>query len=339
MHISDRAGNLRPLRAGLVLLGLHAVLGAGVGAASDGGVTLYRDPDFQGAHQTFTLDVPDLGLSDDSVSSLRLAAGCRVTLYGDADFLGPAFTTTTDIADLAQTPIGDDALSSLKIDCDAPHRSDHRVPAAQRAQADRLDAPDRLERGEGVRIYEHRDFQGTSELFAGADDDLGDNPIGADSASSVQVAKGCQVTLYRDGGFQGTSVTITRDTMDLGSTPLGDEAASSLQVVCRHRPPAVYATRLYHGDGVMLFDNKHFLGRYEILAGDDPDLSDNAIGDDSASSVRLAPGCRAVLYREPDFQGASYTAVADVPDLAHTPIGNDALSSIEVTCRGDGSKD
>lgn len=333
MRISAPAESLRPLRAGLVLLSLLTPLSAGVAASSEKGVTLYRDSGFQGPHQTFTVDVPNLGLSDDSVSSLRLAVGCQATLYRDTDFQGTAFSTTSDIPDLAQTPIGDDSLSSMKIDCQGPRRSDHRVAADQRGQAERL------ARGEGVRLYEHRDFQGASELFAGADDDLGDNPIGADSASSVQVAKGCQVTLYQDSQFQGPSVTITRDTMDLGSTPLGDDSLSSLQVVCRHRPPPAYPTRLYRGDGVMLFDNKHFLGRYELLTDDDPDLSDNGIGDESVSSVRLAPGCRAVLYREPDFQGASYTAVADVPDLGHTPVGNDALSSIEVTCRDGGSKD
>jgi hypothetical protein len=81
--------------------------------------------------------------------------------------------------------------------------------------------------GEGVTIYRHADFAGTSQAVNHDVVDLGkvegpcsrgeegEQPTWSDCMSSVQVAPGWTVTLYRDREYKGTSVTLTADSPNL----------------------------------------------------------------------------------------------------------------------------
>jgi len=98
----------------------------------------------------------------------------------------------------------------------------------------------------------------------------------------------------------------------------------------------VYAFNQFHSQGyrdaVTLYNEADFRGRDETFHGPVRDLGGTRIGSDSATSIRVAPGCRAVLYRDRDFRGPSTVVTGDVSSLKFTPVGNDSVSSIEVDC-------
>lgn len=192
----------------------------------------------------------------------------------------------------------------------------------------------------GVTLYRDVGFSGESETFNDGDEvrALSGRAIGNDSVSSLRVDHGCRVTLYADDDFRGEAVTLDDDVADLRSTSFGHDRASSLTVECR-RPgwyggPAVEAPDWGGRRGVALYSDEGFGGREEVFVGDDADLRDNAVPQDSASSVRVAPGCRAVLYEDTDFRGAATLVTESASSLRDTEVGNDRVSSLEVRCDG-----
>ena len=80
---------------------------------------------------------------------------------------------------------------------------------------------------EGIVIYVHADFTGTSQAVNHDVSDLdnvegpctgaeeGERPTWGDCMSSLRVVPGWTVTLYRDREYKGTSVTLTADAPNL----------------------------------------------------------------------------------------------------------------------------
>ena len=81
--------------------------------------------------------------------------------------------------------------------------------------------------GEGITIYIHADFVGTSQSLNMDVPDLakvegpcsrgeeGEQPTWSDCVSSIRVNDGWSATLYRDREFKGDSVTIMSDAPSL----------------------------------------------------------------------------------------------------------------------------
>ncbi len=87
------------------------------------------------------------------------------------------------------------------------------------------------------------------------------------------------------------------------------------------------------GSGVVtLYADKDFTGGSERFQAADPDLSDNPIGNDSASSVRVASGCQVRLFEDADYGGRELKLNASVESLRGLPVGNDAVSSLKIVC-------
>lgn len=144
-------------------------------------VTLYEHAGFEGASKTFTTgsyDMSELGIPNDSLSSVRVSAGCMVTLY-EHDFEGASRVLTHDRGEL---PDFNDTVSSLSV-----------KPACT------------------VTLYEHADYQGASKTLGVGDQDLPDLGIPNDSLSSVRVSPGCMVTVY-EHGWSGDYRVLTQDT-------------------------------------------------------------------------------------------------------------------------------
>ena len=85
--------------------------------------------------------------------------------------------------------------------------------------------------------------------------------------------------------------------------------------------------------GVTLYKHGEFHGPSETFYEDDPDLSDNAIGNDTVSSVRVDPGCEAVLFEHSEYRGRSTTLDYEAERLWFTEVGRDEISSLKVSCR------
>lgn len=92
-------------------------------------------------------------------------------------------------------------------------------------------------------------------------------------------------------------------------------------------PPAVAA-------GMTLYAEPGFGGTGESFFASDPNLTDNPIGNDAVSSLRIRPGCLATLFGEIDFQGASIHVADDLVNLRDTKIGNGSVSSVKLQCPG-----
>ena len=217
---------------------------------------------------------------------------------------------------------------------------------------------------DGVTLFSDVHFAGRSETFNGDIRGLRGTIIGNDRASSIAVPGGCLVTLYRDARFRGPSVTVRHDIADLRATRVGNDQVSSLTVDCYgegrgddryddgrhgddhhgdghhgdgHHGDGHHGDG-HHGDGwrqggVTVFANARFRGRRESFSYDDPDLRDNRIRQDTISSIRVAPGCRAVLFADVGFRGAVTVVSGDDPNLRYSEVGNDRVSSIQVDCR------
>jgi hypothetical protein len=159
------------------------------------------------------------------------------------------------------------------------------------------------------------------------------------------------VTLYRDRFLHGPSQTFHDDVPDLRYTGLGSRRASSIFV-----PPGCVA---------VLYEKPGFRGRRTEFRAPDNDLSNTAVGEDNASSLRVncrnsgpethhpdwhedrpdrpgpppRPGYRpppeqargVVLYRDREAHGPSQFFDHDVPDLDRTRFGSRLASSIDVS--------
>lgn len=88
--------------------------------------------------------------------------------------------------------------------------------------------------------------------------------------------------------------------------------------------------------GVTLFEHSDFAGTSQSFSADVARLSGTAIGNDRASSVRVAPGCTATLYQDVDFRGPATVLHSDFARLTGTEVGNDAVSSLRVDCTARG---
>ncbi len=94
-------------------------------------------------------------------------------------------------------------------------------------------APDHLPTPAGsVTLYEHGWFGGCGDTFYRGDENLSDNLIGNDRASSIKVAAGCTATLYQHSGYRGTKTVLNADSDNLSTTKVGNDSVSSLEVSC-----------------------------------------------------------------------------------------------------------
>jgi len=144
-----------------------------------------------------------------------------------------------------------------------------------------------------------------------------------------------------DGGESPPPVTLPEDDPPSGKPPPEEtapseqpagglvitEPAAAGRTLIGARSPAEPAVR-----GAVVYLYGDFQGRSETFSGDDPDLADNLIGDDAASSVRVAPGCRVLLFRNSGYQGRETLLTADAASLGDTEVGDGEASSIQVRC-------
>ncbi len=129
--------------------------------------------------------------------------------------------------------------------------------------------------------YVDRFYQGgPSTRFWHEDKNFGDNPIGHDNASSMQIRPRttlCDgelgVYLYEQTNYRGRCWRFTDEMRDLGESYVGDNAASSIRFFGDYR--------------ATLFADKSLAGTASTFTADDPDLSSDAVGSDRASSIGI----------------------------------------------------
>lgn len=179
-------------------------------------VVLFADQNYEGASSRLEegrYDLEQLGLANDSVTSVRVAPGYKVTLYSNRGFAGTSKTIITDTSFVADF---NDATSSVvveKVCVGNPPMASFGTPPSP--------AP--------VVLYRNENFGGSEQWFKeGSFDQNQLSWVGNNTVSSLRVHPGYSVTLYKDSGFRGESITFTGDASFVGSG--FNDTTSSLRV-------------------------------------------------------------------------------------------------------------
>lgn len=185
-------------------------LRVGTFAPRQGEVALYQDMNYQGRCWLFSADVSDFrafeGLND-QVSSVRIGPNTAVTLFEHVDFRGRSQTFQGDFPWLADTSLGNDVASSLRLS--------GRMGALSPRH---------------VALYEHYDFQGRVWQFNADVTDFRVFEGLNDQVSSIRVGPNTTARLYEHVGMQGRSQELSKDTPNLSVTSVGNDTTSSLVV-------------------------------------------------------------------------------------------------------------
>lgn len=231
-----RTPPLRTLLSGLLLA---ATVGTAPGARAQG-VTLFRDRDLHGPHQTFFDDVPDLKYSqfgNRRASSIAVPPGCTAILYALPHYQGSSAVFRDDDNNLRNTAVGEDTASSLRVNCRGhypgwrPHYGerppDAHEPGPLPGWSSHWPANQR-----GAMLYRDRDGRGPSQFFNRDVPDLERTRFGARMASSVDVSPGCVLSLFEGPFYKGRRTEFRERDNNLKNTPVGEDSVSSLRIRC-----------------------------------------------------------------------------------------------------------
>ncbi len=231
-----------------------------------------------------------------------------VTLYQGGHFRGHSQTFYGDVSTLRGSYVGNDHTSSVSVP-----------------------------RGCRVTLYRHHDFTGPAVTLRHDVPDMRYTAVGNDEVSSLSVdCRGGRRGGYgRDGRTRDHGDGYYRD----GGSYRGDghyRGDGQNRGDGHYRGDGGYygnGHRGRHQRGVTVFAAGGFGGVRELFTWDDPDLRDNRIRQDTISSVKVSPGCRAVLFEHAGFRGRATVVESAVDNMRYTTVGNDRVSSIQVDCR------
>ncbi len=260
-------------------------------------VSVYIDPNFQGG--CITKDIGDyssptaIGLPNDSISSVRIGGGAKATLCRDDGFSNTCEDFTSDDGDLSNNSVGDNQVSSMRVQGGQPTTGCSPSPMQ-------------------VAFFVDSNYNGTCIIRT-----IGDygspSAIGLpnDSISSLRVGLHVKVMICRDDNFSNTCEWYENDDNDLSNNSIGDNQVSSARVISRGH--------------VALCDNTNYGGEcHWYYAGDTGinyyNMPDQGFNDRAES-----------IYYEPGYEGqyhvVAYTDVNQSGALLHTDNSIASLSS------------
>ena len=199
-------------RSWLVFLLLLTCLPPGFGLAQfGGGVTVYKDPDFNGQSVSIRDDEPDLrgsGMSDE-ISSIRVPRGQAWEICQDVGYGNRCQVITVSISDLKS--IGwDDRISSIRR---------ARVGGGSKG----------VGTTRAFTVFTNADFEGESASFRNDEPDLQGYGLN-DQISSIQIPPGQTWEVCQDAKFGNRCQVISRSISNLGSIGWDDRISSLRRV-------------------------------------------------------------------------------------------------------------
>ncbi|MEM9554723.1 MAG: beta/gamma crystallin-related protein [Acidobacteriota bacterium] len=253
------------------------------------------------------------------------AARAGVTLYDEEGFRGLDETFTVDVDNLGRTRIGNDRARSVS-----------------------------LARGCRAILYSDAGYRGESVTLTREVSSLDRTPVGLDRVSSLRVdcRRGSwddswSDDRYGDDRYRDDRSRDRYDDRDRDRSGWNDPWSDD-RYGDRHRDghggwddpwsdgrgSGGWGSEWQGRRGVIVYTDAGYRGRSEIFVQDIDDLRRSRVGNDSISSIRVAPGCQATLHETIRFSGRSMVIERDIPNLSGTRIGNDVASSLTVRCRG-----
>ena len=262
--------------------------------------SLFFDSNFSGPCVTRRLgDYPNsiaVGLPNDSISSIRIGTNAQAFVCRDDYYGGRCQIVTGDIADLFNQPVGNDQISSLKVQRRGPATS--RVPGANQASF----------------------FVGVK--FAGQCVSLGFGDYSIyplfglpnDSISCIRVASNAQAFVCPDECFGSQRQLITGHVVDLSPQPIGNEQISSLNV----RPPRSPHSCTPAPSQAAFFVDARFSGACVFLnPGIYPTAAVFNLPNDSISCMRVGSNVQVLVRCDDQFAGVCQDLTGDLPDVSN----------------------
>ncbi|OBZ16443.1 Vps62-related protein [Bacillus sp. FJAT-26390] len=168
-----------------------------------------------------------------------------------------------------------------------------------------------------VTAYRDGNFTGVTQDFeAGLFNVAQLSTVGNDKISSIKIAPGYRVTLYKDSNFSGSYKVLYADTAWVDD--LNDETSSmKVEWIGAVRMP------------VTAYSNSPYGGLEQAFGVGDHDWAElqGGVGNDSISSIRIAPGYKVTLYQNANFSGGTKVLTADA---IYVGDFNDDVSSLKV---------
>lgn len=162
------------------------------------GVVVYKDTDFRGKSKVLTegrYNINEMGIDNDSLSSLRVDKGYQATLFEHDDYRGKSVIYTSDSPDVGKF---NDKTSSIIVE---------KIPVCT--------------------IFERENYQGKRQNLKEGRYNLTDLEIGNDTLSSIRVKDGYTVTLYASRNYQGEKREYKNNHEYVGTF---NDKASSIEV-------------------------------------------------------------------------------------------------------------
>ena len=282
-----------------------------VPARAQGGVEAWTEGDFRGERVVLLQDLADLSshpVLAKGLGSVDVPGGCTVVLFANPGFTGATAVLTGKNARV-EPPGHEGRVGSILV---------HWHTAG-------VESPSPMLRNDGIILFSEADYRGTSEIFEEDDSNLANNTITGTGVKSVRVPSGYRVTLFEKKRFRGEFAVLAEDRTRADLADLGLKSLGSLMVSWMDTSvPEAQRRR------VLLYEDKHFEGKEEAFFTDDPDLRDNAIGSNRASSIRIPEGCTVLLYGERYYRGIAVELSASLGDLRNSVVGDDQVSSIRI---------
>jgi hypothetical protein len=272
---------------------------------AQGKVILYKDKNFRGTVREITTNVGNLSNSpwyfNDQVSSLKLEGITSIAVYDLENFGGTCETITKNMADLGDSFIGNDKITSIKINADCGtspavvlyEKSNY---GGKKLRLDR-DVADlsgsaykfnditsslKLDGATSVALYDHTNYRGNCQVFNTNIGNLGGTNIEHDTVSSVKINGDCSygggyAMLYEDRNFGGRSVRVTDSMGDLDLSKFNDKLSS---------------LKLLNLQSIAIYENKSYMGKCQTIRNPNvTDLSASEVKNDKASSIKLNVEC------------------------------------------------
>ena len=219
------------------------------------------------------VDMENLGLLDNEVSSVKVPKGMSVILFDEFGFKGRAVYLTND----AST----DSLIAKKF---------NNVTSSIQVNEIEENAKPEMK----ITIYQDN-FTGKSKTLGVGNYDHAELGIDNNTLSAVNIPRGLRVTLYEHGAFEGRSMTLTKSAGDAFFNQNNfNDVTSSIKVEAMN--PDELVVTIY---------SDSFSGRGQKLGPGRYYTRDITIGDKQLSSVRVPKGMLVTLYADWNCEGLS----------------------------------
>lgn len=269
------------------------------------GVVLFERSHCQGRASKIEENVPSLAaaqVGEETASSVAIGGDYVLTLYEESDFGGDSSTFLSSDGSFENNDIGHDRASSARIE-----------------QGDCNGSP-------GVYLYEKSYYGGRCSRFAGSADKLSVEYVLNDTASSIRVVGGYVATVYESANFGGASTSFRSDDENFGNNGIGHDRASSIRVQIAHT-----ICSNSQNQGVYLYRDPSYGGRCSRFTDDAFNLALHYVGEDAASSIRLAGGYSAEVFSDRSMDGTVTEFTTNDASFGNDVIDHNRASSLDLT--------